>query len=120
MHAPLVGAQTVTLQRGAPIGDSTYWSCEDTVLSRELPDGSFGQGELLPANRSTRVLVRFGDLVRALGPNKRIVDAKLVLTPLTVTGQQDLDFGDVFPGVASTVAVSDVSAGRWLTGVARP
>lgn len=38
-----------------------------------------------------------------------------VLTPLTVTGQQDLDFGDVFPGVASTVAVADVSAGRWLT-----
>lgn len=38
-----------------------------------------------------------------------------VLTPLTVTGQQDLDFGDVFPGVASTVAVADASAGRWLT-----
>jgi hypothetical protein len=38
-----------------------------------------------------------------------------VLTPLTVTGQQDLDFGDVFPGLAGTVAVSDVAAGRWLT-----
>lgn len=38
-----------------------------------------------------------------------------VLTPLTVTGQQDLDFGNVFPGVASTVTVADASAGRWLT-----
>lgn len=37
-----------------------------------------------------------------------------VLTPLAVAGQQDLDFGDVFPGVAKTVTVTDVSAGRWL------
>lgn len=37
-----------------------------------------------------------------------------VLTPLTVTGQQDLDFGDVFPGAAKTVVVADASAGRWL------
>lgn len=38
-----------------------------------------------------------------------------VLTPLQVTGEQNLDFGDVFPGVAKTVTVADVSAGRWLT-----
>lgn len=37
-----------------------------------------------------------------------------VLTPLTVTGQANLDFGNVFPGVNKTVAITDATAGRWL------
>lgn len=36
-----------------------------------------------------------------------------VLTPLSVAGTADLDFGDVFPGVTTTVLPVDVTAGRF-------
>ena len=36
-----------------------------------------------------------------------------VLTPLTVTPVSDLAFGNVYPGVAKTVAVADASAGTF-------
>jgi spore coat protein U-like protein len=36
-----------------------------------------------------------------------------VLTPITVTNIADLDFGDVLPGIATTVAPADVDAGRF-------
>jgi hypothetical protein len=36
-----------------------------------------------------------------------------VLTPLSVVGDADLDFGNVFPGVPATVAVSDPTAGHF-------
>ncbi len=37
-----------------------------------------------------------------------------VQTPLTLTGQADLAFGAVFPGVAKTVLSTDPGAGRFL------
>lgn len=36
-----------------------------------------------------------------------------VFTALTVTGAQALAFGNVFPGVAKTIAVTDATAGRF-------
>jgi hypothetical protein len=36
-----------------------------------------------------------------------------VLTPLAVVGDADLDFGNVFPGVPATVAVTDPTAGHF-------
>ena len=36
-----------------------------------------------------------------------------VLSPITVTGAQNLDFGNVTPGVAKGVAVTSASAGRF-------
>jgi len=40
-----------------------------------------------------------------------------VLTPLAVVGDADLDFGNVFPGVPATVAVTDPTAGHFsVTG----
>ena len=40
-----------------------------------------------------------------------------VLTAITVTGANPLAFGNVFPGVAKTVAITDAGAGRFdLTG----
>lgn len=40
-----------------------------------------------------------------------------VLTGLAVTAQSDLDFGDVLPGVAKSIAITDVGAGSWqITG----
>ena len=35
-----------------------------------------------------------------------------VLTPVTVTPQQDLDFGNVIPGTNKTVAITGTTAGR--------
>jgi len=36
-----------------------------------------------------------------------------VLTPLTVNGVRDLDFQNVFPGVAKAVARTDATSGKW-------
>lgn len=36
-----------------------------------------------------------------------------VLTPITVTGEQDLQFGNIFPGVAATVTPDAAAAGRF-------
>lgn len=62
------------------------------------------------------LVAALGAPVTAQAQNSADITAQAnVLTPLTVAGQQDLDFGDVFPGVASTVTVANASAGRWLT-----
>jgi len=46
--------------------------------------------------------------------NSDVIDANAnVLTPLQVTGQQALDFGDVFPGVTYTIAPTDPAPGIW-------
>lgn len=37
-----------------------------------------------------------------------------VLTPVTVTPQQDLDFGNVIPGTNKSVTITGATAGRWL------
>lgn len=37
-----------------------------------------------------------------------------VLAPISVTSQQNLQFGEVIPGFASTVAPADAGAGRFL------
>ncbi len=37
-----------------------------------------------------------------------------VLGPITVTNQADLEFGNVIPGVAKSVAISGTTSGRWL------
>lgn len=78
---------SIALSRGAFIPDpdnraslSRYWSAEDVTLWRSQPRVSDGQSEFLVLSPETRVLIRFGDLERALGPNKRILRARLVLS----------------------------------------
>lgn len=84
--AALSQSATIELARGVPLPghDTRYWSCEDTTLARQTPNGSFGQGTLLTASPEHRILIRFGDLERALGPSRRVASAKLVLTVVTV------------------------------------
>ena len=49
------------------------------------------------------------------GDNASINATATVLAQLTVTGQNDLAFGQVIPGIPSTIAATDVgSAGRFL------
>ncbi len=50
-------------------------------------------------------------LARAQGVNGSITATASVQSPITVTGTQNLAFGNVFPGVAKTVAYSDASNG---------
>jgi len=49
--------------------------------------------------------------VRAQGVNGSITATATVQSPITVTGVQNLAFGNVFPGVAKTVAYSDATNG---------
>ncbi len=55
---------------------------------------------------------------RAHAQNSDFITARAtVLTPLSVVGDADLDFGNVFPGVPATVAVTDPTAGHFsVTG----
>lgn len=78
---------SLSLYRGAPIPApdnptviSRYWFAEDVTLWRSQPRLSDGQSEFLTLSPETRVLIRFGDLERALGPNRRILRARLVLS----------------------------------------
>jgi hypothetical protein len=58
--------------------------------------------------------------VRAQGVNGSISATATVQSPITVTGAQNLSFGNVFPGVVKTVAYSDATnAGQFsVTGQA--
>src|SRR6059058_2433041 len=49
--------------------------------------------------------------VRAQGVNGSISATATVQSPITVAGAQNLAFGNVFPGVAKTVAYSDATNG---------
>ena len=72
---------TVLLSRGAEVGQTTrYWAVEDTFLDSQEPEQAMGGLRTLLGGPGRTVLIRFGDLDRALGPRVRVVDAKLVLT----------------------------------------
>lgn len=80
---PALAAQaaTVELYRGAPIGQPGYWAVEDTYLDKAEPTQDHGGGFTLLGGDGRTVLLRFGDLNRAIGAGRRIVSATLVLTP---------------------------------------
>jgi hypothetical protein len=62
-------------------------------------------------------LVLFASVGQAQPNAADITASATVLSPLTVVNQNDLDFGDVFPGVDASVAITDATAGRWyITG----
>lgn len=66
--------------RGAQIGGRVrYWAVEDTFLDSEQPEANFGRDALLTAGPGKTILIRFGDLRRALA-GKRVQSARLVLT----------------------------------------
>lgn len=74
---------TISLYRGAPVGSGpAYWSVEDTSMSSQEPDAITGGQFTLSGGPGRTILIRFGDLQRAIGPNKKIVKASLELTSL--------------------------------------
>ena len=75
---------SVDLFRGANLGGGTrYWAVEDTTLDSQEPDQNFGGVPTLGSGPGKTLLIKFGDLNRALGPAVRVKDARLVLTVLT-------------------------------------
>jgi len=83
----LVTQNSIVLYRGSDIpgSDTKYWSVEDTQVDKSDAERSAGQGLVLFLGKEKRVFLRFGDLRRALGPNKRIVSARLTLSPTHIT-----------------------------------
>lgn len=78
--------QTVDLVRGAaipgaPANEPGYWAVADTYLDRTEPGMDHGGGFSLLGGDGRTILIRFGDLQRAVGPHRRITSATLVLTP---------------------------------------
>lgn len=73
---------TVTLSRGTalPGEDVRYWAVEDTTLDATQPTLGLGGRAFLQGGAGKTILIRFGDLQRALGPNRRVVSARLILT----------------------------------------
>lgn len=59
------------------------------------------------------VVTLCGVNVAAAQNNAQINVSATVQTPITVTAANNLDFGNVFPGVNKTVAVTDAAAGRF-------
>jgi len=60
---------------------------------------------------ATLVLALGAVALRAQGVNGSITATATVQSPITVTGAQNLAFGNVFPGVAKTIAYSDATNG---------
>lgn len=74
---------TISLYRGADIGGRpAYWSVQDTSLLSQEPDSMLGGQFTLSGGPGKTILIKFGDLRRAIGPNKSIVRASLELTSL--------------------------------------
>jgi hypothetical protein len=69
--------------------------------------------------RVSAVLAAFLTLgaLPAVAQSANITATANVFQAITVTGARDLDFGNVFPGVAKTIAVAAATSGRFdLTG----
>ncbi|HMS56175.1 MAG TPA: hypothetical protein PKA27_12315 [Fimbriimonadaceae bacterium] len=78
-----VQTKTIELYRGALLAleDGSkirYWWATDTALNSSAPDQNFGGDGILEGGPGKTVLIQFGNLDLALGPNKRIKSAKLV------------------------------------------
>lgn len=75
-------APSVDLHRGAALGglQTRYWDVIDTTLDSKEPDTCLGSLSYLLGGPGRTILIRFGDLRRALGPGKEILAASIVLT----------------------------------------
>lgn len=81
----LTQSRTVVLERGTTLAGPSgaglrYWSVDDTYLASLKPDDNYGGTSTLKGGPGRRVLVRFGELPRALGAHAQVKSAKLVLT----------------------------------------
>jgi hypothetical protein len=80
--APAQEVATIELIRGVALQNQAvgYWDVTDTYLNSQQPDRNYGGEGVLLGGPGKTILIRFGDLRRALGANK-VKRASLVLTP---------------------------------------
>ncbi len=80
--------RTIELSEGAPVTiagkPARYWGVEDTYLDATDPDSNFGGSFSLLGGPKQTILIRFGDLERIVGRDRRVRRAALVLTPVEV------------------------------------
>jgi hypothetical protein len=77
----LATGEKVVLYRGAKCDDSfKYWAVEDTSILKSEPKSNYGRHSLLLGGPERTILIKFADLERAIGKNKKILSAKLILT----------------------------------------
>lgn len=80
LAAAILAPTSLELQRGADIGSGLrYWAVEDTFLDGGDQDRNYGRDALLTAGPGRMVLIRFGDLQRAIGGGRRVIEAELRL-----------------------------------------
>jgi hypothetical protein len=79
--APVAEVRTIELYRGATLAhDSTrYWAVEDLHLDTRQPEDLTGGYHTLLGGPGRTILIRFGDLQRAVGARVRIRKAELEL-----------------------------------------
>ncbi len=77
----------IELSRGVRPWESAakYFGVEDTTLDPSQPESSQGGIAFLKGGSGRVILIRFGDLRRSIGTNKRIRSATLLLTPTSPT-----------------------------------
>ncbi|MEZ0327942.1 MAG: CARDB domain-containing protein [Fimbriimonas sp.] len=73
---------TIELVRGSALPNQAigYWDVTDTYLDAQQPDRNFGGEGVLLGGMGRTILIRFGDLRRAVGAGK-VRKATLILTP---------------------------------------
>jgi hypothetical protein len=88
---PALASDIFILQNGREVapypqdvgGKHLYMNCDDTYVTSAAPDANYGGApELAVEPGKTKALVRFGQLNRALGVNRQITKATLVLFPV--------------------------------------
>lgn len=82
LAASLAGTHTLVLYRGAELDGQPirYWDVQDTVLDVTQPDRNFGGDYAMTSGTGKVILLRFGDLSRAIGRDQKVVSARIVLS----------------------------------------
>lgn len=80
LHTPMQ-TQQLALYRGTVLPGQAmrYWDVIDTSLNTLEQDKIYGGMQSVPVGSGKAFLIRFGDLRRAIGPNKKVVKASIRL-----------------------------------------
>jgi len=73
--------QTLELYRGAIVGGEGYWAVGDTFLDSSEADRAKGGLFTLEGGKGRTILIKFGDLEKALPATAKITKATLYLSP---------------------------------------
>src|SRR5687767_12644337 len=81
LAAPSSQAASLDLFRGAKLNDGGYWAVSDTYLDSTESDKPKGGLFTLEGGKGRTILIKFGDLERAIPQFAKITKATLYLSP---------------------------------------